>query len=305
MMPLPVSVVIPTRDRPHLVAATVDSILAGGEVPAEIVVIDQSATAADLAIGGASPSGCRIRHVAVASRGLSRARNEGVRLAECDLIVFVDDDMLADPGWLRAIVEPLMADAALIVTGRVLPGPRESPGGFVPALVDGAAPAEFRGRLDRDVLAGGNMAIRRTTFDAVGGFDPRLGAGSLCPAAEDNDLGYRLLEAGYRIRYVPDALLYHRAWRPAGAYLSVRYAYGLGKGGYYAKHMKASTRHFLRRLGSDLRHRVVRACRRVLRPRLAAGEMVYFVGVLVGMSRWRFRRHDESGARRAGDSRVL
>jgi GT2 family glycosyltransferase len=304
-MPLPVSVVIPTRDRPHLLAATVNSILAGRDLPAEIVIIDQSATAGDLAIGGPLPSGCRVRHLTVATRGLSRARNEGVRVAESELIVFVDDDMLADAGWLRALVEPLMSDADLVITGRVLPGPQEIPGGFVPALVQRPEPAEFRGRLDTDVLAGGNMAVRRSAFNTVGGFDPRLGAGSMCPAAEDNDLGFRLLEAGYRIRYVPEALLYHRSWRPAGAYLSVRYAYGLGKGGFYAKYMRVNTRHFLRRLGADLCRRVIRACKRVLRPRLAVGEVVYTAGVFAGMSRWVFRRRDGSDARGGWERRVV
>jgi GT2 family glycosyltransferase len=304
-MLLPVSVIIPTRNRPELVAATINSILAGGDQPAEIVVVDQSATVVDLGISAPVTSGCRIRHVTAADRGLSRARNEGARLAEYERIVFVDDDMLADAGWLRALSDALAGDANLVATGRVLPGPQEIPGGFVPALVERTAPAEFSGRIDRDVLAGGNMAAPRSALRAVGGFDPRLGPGSPFPAAEDNDLGYRLLEAGYRIRYVPEALLYHRAWRPASTYISVRYAYGLGKGGYYAKHMRGSRQHFLRRLRIDLARRMVRACRRLLRPRLAAGELLYSLGVLVGMTRWSFRRPDESDAYEARKSRVL
>ena len=57
-------------------------------------------------------------------------------------------------------------------------------------------------------------------FEQVGGFDARLGAGSRFPAADDNDLGFRLLKAGYEIVYAPEPVVYHRAWRPASEYLS-------------------------------------------------------------------------------------
>jgi hypothetical protein len=50
---------------------------------------------------------------------------------------------------------------------------------------------------------------------------------------------------------------------------------------------------------------MVRACKRLLRPRLAAGELLYSLGMLVGMTRWSFRRPDESDAYEARKSRVL
>lgn len=288
-MMMPVSVVVCSRNRPRLLADTVASILSGDDVPSEVVVIDQSADPTDLTVDVPRPPECLVRHVRSQERGLSRARNHGAALAAHDVVVFVDDDMKADPGWLRALVDPLLREGGpLVATGRVLPGPQEAPGGFVPAVVERATPEEFHGRLDRDVLAGGNMALYRAALVETGGFDPRLGPGSEFPAAEDNDLGYRLLEAGYRIRYVPAALLYHRAWRPANEYLPLRYAYGRGQGAYYAKHVNAHDRHFLRRLGADLMRRLARASRRALRLELrrAAGEVAHGVGLLVGAARW-------------------
>jgi GT2 family glycosyltransferase len=65
----------------------------------------------------------------------------------------------------------------------------------------------------KDVLWGNNIAIQRSAIVKVGAFDERFGAGSNFPSSEDNDLGFRLLEAGYRIIYMPKATLYHRAWR--------------------------------------------------------------------------------------------
>ena len=145
----------------------------------------------------------------------------------------------------------------------------------------------FEGRIETDVLAGGNMALCRAALDHVGLFDSRLGAGSRWASAEDNDFGLRLLEAGYRIRYVPDALVYHRAWRPAGDYYRVRWTYGLGKGGFYSKHASIADPHILRRASSDIGGRVLRLPNRLLRDRRRAlGDVVYTAGILWGAAQW-------------------
>ena len=48
---------------------------------------------------------------------------------------------------------------------------------------------------------------------------------------------FRLLEAGYRIVYSPEAVLFHRAWRTPQSYLPLRWAYGVALGGFFAKHL--------------------------------------------------------------------
>jgi GT2 family glycosyltransferase len=165
----------------------------------------------------------------------------------------------------------------------------------VTALAEDPEPALYAGRLNRDVLAGGNMAIRVGTLTAVGGFDERFGPGSRYPAAEDNDLGFRLLEAGFRVDYVPAATLEHRAWRPAGDYLPLRYAYGRGKGAFYVKHARASDLHMVRRLAADLLRRASRVPRYALHPRRAVGEIAYAAGVVRGALAWTFMRHPQPG----------
>ena len=97
---------------------------------------------------------------------------------------------------------------------------------FAPSTKVDTAPAVYHGRLHEDVLYTGNMAMDRSAARAVGVFDERLGPGTSFPSAEDNDFGFRLLEAGYRIVYVPEALLYHRAWRSERDYVRLRWSYG-------------------------------------------------------------------------------
>jgi GT2 family glycosyltransferase len=280
-------VVICSRNRPRLLSDAVESILAGDEVPAEIIVVDQSDEPCPLPSAGARIRDCAIRHLICSGRGLSLGRNQGAAAALYELLVFTDDDMSADAHWLGELVRALhRAGPKAAVTGRVLAGRPELAGCFVPALVERGAPAVYEGRIERDVLAGGNMAVRRSTFLDLGGFDVRLGAGSAFPSAEDNDLGYRLLETRHKILYVPAAVLTHRAWRPASEYLGVRYAYGVGKGGYYAKHASLTDLHMLRRLIRDLAHRLVRGPRLLRHPRRALGEFAYAIGILKGLIAW-------------------
>lgn len=282
----PASLVIGTRNRPQLLRATVESVLAGDEVPAEIVIVDQSDTPSST-LADLSHDDCVVRVLAASAPGLSHARNEGAAAARNDLLVFVDDDMLAERTWFGSLVRALAeAGPRTVVTGAVEAAPGESWRSFFPATQSHAPGAVFEGRLERDVLAGGHMAIARSALERIGGFDPRLGPGAVYPAAEDNDLGFRLLEAGYRIAYVADAVLYHRAWRPGWRYPLVRFAYGRGKGGFYAKHSPELRRRAARDVAVRLRRFPVQAIRR---PALAAGDVAYVAGILVGSTRWWIR----------------
>lgn len=293
MTPLSVSVIICSRNRPEFLLAAVRSVLAGDLLPSEIIVVDQSDTPAEAARALDGERGCRLRYLWTQERGVSRARNAGLAAAAGDIVAFTDDDVFVDREWLGAIVETLAAgDARDVVTGRVLSTDAETPGAFAPALVADEQPAVYVGRLSRDVLEAGNMALRRTTLVDLLGFDPRLGPGTPFPAGEDNDMGYRLLAAGCRIHYVPRALIYHRAWRGPEEMWPLRWRYGVGQGAYYAKHLSLRDRDMLRRLVRLLGKHVGLAIRRARKaPRAAVGHLVYVAGVLTGGGKWLVRYH--------------
>ena len=291
MQALPIaSVVIATRDRPHLLDDTVRSILEGDHLPAELVIIDQSREITR-SYEQSRVRGCSIRHIRTASPGLSTARNLGARAARSAVVVFSDDDMLLAPTWLRRLVETLAELGPMtVVTGRVTAGAPERAGGFTPAVVTGEKPMIYEGRLPIDVLAGGNMALYRSAYEDVGGFDERLGAGSRYPAAEDNDFGFRLLERGFRIAYVPDAVAIHRSWRGRRDRVRLRWRYGRGKGGFYAKHASLADRHILRRATVDVGRRAVSVPRMIVTdPRPVVGDIIYSAGVISGMAGWLIR----------------
>jgi GT2 family glycosyltransferase len=284
-MTLTVSVVIATIGRAGLVADLVASISNGDELPAEILVVDQSRDEPTReALGGLDG----VTLVPSPRQGLSAARNHGARRAQNDVVVFCDDDIRVTPGWLRALVQPVSSEEKVVATGRVERDPQDT-GGIVPALVLETEPAAHTTRGPRDVLAGGNMAIRKADLEAVGGFDERLGPGSRFPAAEDNDLALRLLTSGFTIRYEPAALVYHRAWRRSASYPVVRWRYGRGKGAFYAKNSAPGDRYGRQRAAADLGVRARRLPTVLHRPIYAAGEVLYAAGVVVGGLEWLLR----------------
>lgn len=272
-----VSVVIPSRDRPQDLLDAVRSILAGDRLPAEIVVADQST--ATRAVLPAAP-GVVVVHLRLVSAGVSRARNEAIAAARGDVLVFTDDDVLVERDWLARLVDALLAaPPRSAATGGVLPAETE---GHIPSLTQHTEPEVFSGRPFCDPLFSNNMALRRQAFEDVGGFDERFGAGAVFGNAEDNDLGYRLLEAGYEIVFVPDAILYHRGARRGCALARLDYSYGRGQGAFYAKHMSWSDLHMLRRMGHNTRYRLRRLAPALRGDRGALREGIYLVGLVTG-----------------------
>lgn len=289
-MDLPnVSVIVCSRNRPTMLVESVDSILRGNEVPREIVIVDQSDVSNPRLAQLDGDRSCTVRYVWTESRGLSAANNLGVAEAHHDVLVFTHDDVTVAPEWLGSLVRALVSQGLRsVVTGQVRPSEAEAAGGFAPSTKTDEAPAVYSGRIGIDILFPMNMAMYRSAVEEVGGFDRRLGPGTPFPAAEDNDFGFRLLEAGYRIVYAPEAVLIHRAWRAPRDYLPLRWAYGTGQGGYYAKYADLRDRYMLQRMSADLiRHfRAILSRLRTGDPFGAASSGAYSLGVLYGAARW-------------------
>src|SRR3954464_6564488 len=121
-----VSIVIATHNRSALLAQTLEA-LAGQRWPRgrfEIIVADNRSTddtrqvVESAAARRAAPS---IRYLYVAEPGKSHAVNAALRLAVGDLLVFTDDDVLPEPGWIEALAGSLVATGADFAAGRILP----------------------------------------------------------------------------------------------------------------------------------------------------------------------------------------
>lgn len=287
--PAAATVLICSRERPAMLLDTVRSVLAGEVVPRELVIVDQSTRAAsDLAAMG-EVRGCRVRYLHSETIGLSRARNIGLRAATEKTVVLIDDDMFVEPSWLRELLAGLPDVPGAVATGRVLPAPPEGAAGIVPpaALVERDTSEVYRGMQPFDVVPGANVAVPRELVLDIDGYDERLGAGTRFNSADDNDIGYRLLEAGCEVHHVPTAVTLHRAWRSPKELARLRWNYGRGKGAFYAKHARLRNTYTVRRFGSEVARRLGRAARANIRsPRTTAKELLSLAGIAAGAVEW-------------------
>ncbi len=289
MIELPASsLIICSRNRPKLLADSVDSVLKGDHIPTEIVIVDQSDRPNPILEKTKPECNCEIRYLWSQTIGQSRARNIGMETARFDVLVHTDDDVLVDPGWFAVMVNALCAAGKKsAMSGRVLPFLLGEKGYFVPAIKEQKAAEIYRGRIGKDVLYGNNFSLFRTAVDEIGFFDERLGVGTHFPGADDNDFGYRLLEAGYSIIYEPEAIVYHRAWRSKDDFLPLRWGYGLARGAFYAKYLSLRDRYMLKRMVQDIRRHLLTlpVLFRLDRTK-AYGHIMLASGILVGAARW-------------------
>jgi GT2 family glycosyltransferase len=277
------SLLICSRNRSSLLFETIQSILAADEIPAEIVIIDQSDILNNDLINFTSFLACEIRYFWTREKGVSRGRNKAVEVARYPLLVFTDDDMLVAPSWYGVSVRALIKYGnRFAITGKVLSSDENSYG-HTPSVRDDDEALNYQGRINEDILSTGNMAIYRSAFEDVGSFDPHLGPGTFYPAAEDNDFAYRLLKAGYQIRYEPQAVVYHRDWRSEKEFLWLYWNYGRGQGAFYAKYFSLKDTHTLKRMVRD----IVRFPYRILRRQSHIHRDALFIaGLLYGAARW-------------------
>jgi len=179
-----ISVVVPTCGRPRELARCLQAIQGADEI---VVSCDD---------GSVPPSGLfdsdRIGWVRGPLRGPAANRNCGARVADGEWIAFIDDDCVADAGWLAALRSA--TDSADVVEGKtVCP---DQTGHWLEDVVENLSGGEFWSC---------NLAIRRLAFEQLGGFDERF------PIAGGEDLEFRsrIQTARLRCRFEPRMLVYH------------------------------------------------------------------------------------------------
>ncbi len=250
----------------------------------EIVVADNGSTDGTRAVAESfAASTGRLRVIdASARRGGSAARNLGASVADGDLLCFCDGDDVLVPEWLDELVKAAAAND--FVGGRL--------------DVDALTPEHARGWRSRPAAASreqqafacaGNFAIWRDAFEAVGGFDERLGY------AEDQDLSARLKERGYQMGWAPDAVVLYRLQTSLKGLARQSFRSGKGSGQLVYIHGGGPTWATARELAGRIAWIVIRLPylasrrRRGHLVRAAAGTW----GFVVGM--WTQRRDRQTG----------
>jgi glycosyltransferase involved in cell wall biosynthesis len=159
-----------------------------------------------------------IRYLREPQIGLLYARHAGARAAQGEVVVYVDDDVIAHPDWLRAILTPFEAHDVACSGGKAIPQWEAELPDWYSQFDPGYLSLLDLGEETRDLtfpicVWGCNMAVRRNVIFDIGGFNPDgIGDRKKIWLRGDGECGLqeKISQCGLRIVYEPRAWLYHR-----------------------------------------------------------------------------------------------
>lgn len=201
------SLVLATVDRVEELKRFLASLRSQSYKDCELIVVDQNGDERLAPLLADFEPALKVLHLRSTQRGLSRARNLGLRHVTGDVVAFPDDDCWYPPDCLRAVADFLLANPFVDgITGRsVDEAGRTTQGRF----------ACDRSRVDRmAVWAQGisyTIFLRGEVVRRIGEFDESLGVGSGTEfgSGEETDYLIRAVEAGAALEYLPEHVVHH------------------------------------------------------------------------------------------------
>lgn len=190
-----ISIVITVRNEERNIADMLDSLVIQ-EPPIEIIIVDSHSE--DKTVDIIKGYMKKYPFIRLIIRGGTRGycRNIGIKASRGFAVAFIDGDCIANPFWIHEMRNSLKRGAD-IVAGKSIQI------GYYPFASLGRVELYHKG-VDL-TYPSDNLCYRRHILDEIGGFDPEF------ITAEDIDLNYRAVEAGYKIVYNPRMIVYHRA----------------------------------------------------------------------------------------------
>jgi glycosyltransferase involved in cell wall biosynthesis len=202
-----VSVIIPAHNAEEFIVETIQSLQQQTFSDFEIIVVDDGSTdrTVSLVMQIEEP---RLRVLSVEHQGVSATRNRGVAASQGKFIAFLDADDLWTPDTLKLYVEALTANPAADLSygwtylwNYDLKNASDATQLIAPSATGATA---YRAMLERNIVGNGsNICVRRSAFDAVGGFDQTLTHG------EDWEFCFRVALQG-EVALVPQPVVYYR-----------------------------------------------------------------------------------------------
>ena len=183
------TIVVATNARPSQLSRLIDSLTPQTGKDTELIVIENS-------------------------YGLAKARNQGWRKARGKYVAFIDDDAIADPRWIGAILDFIDSHTKEVIFG----GPytslnqKEIPSWIPRELTEKILPTKKARplKLGRVWLNGTNFVVKKSILAIADGFDEKLGvSGNTRAYGEETDLQIRLSTLGYKVWYDPKIKVQH------------------------------------------------------------------------------------------------
>lgn len=240
------SIVVCTYDRPKDLRICLGNLfkLEPGRHRLELIVVDNNPTSGQTEPIVKEFQG--VRYETERRAGVAYARNKGLKVAQGDIVAYIDDDVVVPPSWPMRILAPFADERVMCVSGLVLPLELETRSqemfekygalgrGYKPRIFD----EKFFNQSDRHVVhtweLGGtaSVAIRKSVIPQTGMFDETLGPGLPTGVGEDIYMFYRILKLGHICYYEPAAYVWHKHRSEMASLRRQLYNYNKGQTSY-------------------------------------------------------------------------
>lgn len=207
-----ISVIIPTHNRAHLISQTLDAILdqnISHDLYEIIVVDNNSVDNTKEVVNQYVQSNKNLRYIFESKSGASPTRNSGARKANSDILLFLDDDMIAESNLLTEHIKSHENHFGSVL-GFFKDEWGDGDNNFLKYLnksgVQNKFPEKDNSIVGYEYFYTGCISVRKDLFDMVNGFDENF----QYYGVEDIDLGYRMYCYGNKILYNKNAITHHK-----------------------------------------------------------------------------------------------
>jgi len=223
-----ISVVVPAHNCENTIFQTLQSILKQTVSDIDVIVVDDGSTDQTVQIIK-SISG--VRYYYQDNAGPAAARNLGVQKAKGDIVFFTDSDCMPQRDWIEKAIVHFNDPQVVVVAGSYSIA---NPNNMLAQCIHDEIMFRHHRLMPQNPKSFGsyNFGVKKNVFESVGGFD-------ICyryASGEDNDLSYKILKAGYKIRFEKNALVDHFHTTRIFKYFKEQYRHGFWRAKMYVDH---------------------------------------------------------------------
>lgn len=224
-----VAIVIPVYNAEKTIAASVEGALAQDYLgPLEVIVVDDGSTDRSAEILKQFPA---LKIFQQTNSGPAVARNQGAQMAQSEIIFFTDSDCVPEKNWVSTQLPFWNEEKIGAVAGSYgIANPQSRLAYFIQAEI------LYRHRVRMPeypkVFGSYNFSMPRKLFWELGGFN----TGYRFASGEDNDLSYKINQAGYRIHFAKESIVNHYHTESLRKYLHEQYRHGFWRVKMYREH---------------------------------------------------------------------
>ncbi len=232
--PQGVSVIIPTINRAEVLLDTISDMLKQEFDDFEIIVVDQSDEINDKALALMANANILCRYFKGSFKGLPQARNFGLKQAQKDILLYIDDDIRCENTLVKNHYKAHVERGAALIAGGITEKKGDNLTSAPPGSFNKWTATAIRNYSSKQSgwcchAPGGNFSIQKSALVDIGGVDEILAVGAAL--YEESELALRLEKAGYKAWFEPSAHLTHLAAPMGGCRVLKnwpKYMYGLG-----------------------------------------------------------------------------